>query len=84
MSLKDKAEDLAAAQDLAPLEFWNGFLHGRIVPFRHREYIRVAYITLGLPENQERGLLEIATDFANSIHAFKLRNSQFQLLPESR
>ncbi|KAK3985213.1 hypothetical protein QBC44DRAFT_345448 [Cladorrhinum sp. PSN332] len=84
MHLKDRAQDLAAEHDLTTLEFWNGFLHAHIVPFRHREYIRVASITLALPENRDRGLLEVATDFANSIHGYKQRNSQFQLLPEHR
>ncbi|KAK4163817.1 hypothetical protein QBC43DRAFT_353848, partial [Cladorrhinum sp. PSN259] len=75
-------EDLAAQHDLPLLEFWNGFLHDHVVPFRHREYVRAACITLALPENKDRGLLEIATDFAESVYDFKQRNSQFRLLRE--
>ncbi|KAK4225078.1 hypothetical protein QBC38DRAFT_547157 [Podospora fimiseda] len=80
----NKTIDLGAADDLPPLEFWNSFLHGHIVPFRHREYIRAASMFLALPENWDRGILEVATDFANKILDFKQRNSQFQLLPEHR
>ncbi|KAK0711958.1 hypothetical protein B0H67DRAFT_555845 [Lasiosphaeris hirsuta] len=64
--------------------FWDAFLHGRVAPWRHMDYLRAAYLTLLQPENRARGLLEVAADFAAKVHSFKQRAVPFQLQPESR
>ncbi|KAK3899206.1 hypothetical protein C8A05DRAFT_18327 [Staphylotrichum tortipilum] len=69
---------------LSDQNFWSAFLNGYIVPWKHEDYLRAAYLTLVDPENRGLGLLDIATKFAADVNAFKQRYSQFQLLPESR
>ncbi len=69
---------------LSDKDFRAAFRAGRIAPWRHEEYLRAAFLTLLDPENRDLGLLEIATKFADQVHAFKQRNSQIQLQPESR
>ncbi|KAK4098964.1 hypothetical protein N658DRAFT_430879, partial [Parathielavia hyrcaniae] len=70
--------------ELSDQEFQVAFHHGRLVPWKHKYYIRAAYLTLLRRENSDKGLLEVATSFAAEVHNFKQRGSQFQLLPESR
>ncbi|KAK0737196.1 hypothetical protein B0T21DRAFT_450362 [Apiosordaria backusii] len=81
---KDHVQDLADKDERPPLEFWNAFLHGDITPWRQRDYIRAAYMTLNLPESKDRGLLDIASDFAENMYSFRQRKSQVQHQPESR
>ncbi|KAK3898818.1 hypothetical protein C8A05DRAFT_18663, partial [Staphylotrichum tortipilum] len=69
---------------LCDQDFRSVFLNGHIVPWKHEDYVRAAYLTLVDPENRDLGLLDIATKFAADVNAFKQRNSQIQLLPESR
>jgi hypothetical protein len=71
-------------QELTDRDFREGFLRGSITPWRHKDYLRAAYLTLLEQDNKEMGLLEVATKFAADVHRFKQRNSQFQLQPESR
>ncbi|KAH6838469.1 hypothetical protein B0I37DRAFT_409044 [Chaetomium sp. MPI-CAGE-AT-0009] len=65
-------------------EFRRGFRHGSISPWDHNQYLRAAYITLLEVENQELGLLDVATKFAKRMNSFKERNSQVKHQPESR
>ncbi|KAK3295375.1 uncharacterized protein B0H64DRAFT_432135 [Chaetomium fimeti] len=65
-------------------EFRRCFLHGSITPWDHNQYLRAAYITLLEPDNQERGLLDVATKFAGRVNSFNQRNSEVQREPESR
>ncbi|KAK4183271.1 hypothetical protein QBC35DRAFT_394247 [Podospora australis] len=68
--------------------FWDGFINGTIAPWRHRDYIRAAWISLlgenAVDDDKQVSLLEKASRFANRLHNFKQRHSQFQLEPESR
>ncbi|KAK5659685.1 hypothetical protein OQA88_894 [Cercophora sp. LCS_1] len=64
--------------------FWNDFLNGAIAPWTHRDYIRAIFLTLLQPENKTRGVLEVATDFAEKMNAFKRRPVPFPQKPESR
>ncbi|KAK4034461.1 hypothetical protein C8A01DRAFT_39076 [Parachaetomium inaequale] len=72
------------AQQLTNRDFREAFLRGSITPWRHKDYVRAAYLTLLEQDNKDMGLLEVATKFAANVHSFKQRNSQFQLQPESR
>ncbi|EGS20362.1 uncharacterized protein CTHT_0021890 [Thermochaetoides thermophila DSM 1495] len=65
-------------------EFWKAFLHSRIIPFSHEEYLRAAYLTLIRSKNRRRGLLDIATEFAENINNLRKRSSQITLPPVSR
>jgi hypothetical protein len=76
--------DSEAPQELSDQDFRDAFLRGRIAPWKHKDYIRAAYLTLLRRENQDVSLLDVATKFASEVNQFKQRNSQFQLLPESR
>jgi len=73
-----------APGELSDTDFLNRFLHGQITPWRHKEYLRAAYLTLQEPANQDLGLLDVATKFAADLNNFKQRSSQIQLLPASR
>src|ERR1044071_8052487 len=69
--------------------FWDAFVNGHgITPWRHRDYIRAAWISVlgenSIDKDRRMSLLEKAERFATRLHHFKQRNSQFQLLPESR
>ncbi|KAK4123051.1 hypothetical protein N657DRAFT_672102 [Parathielavia appendiculata] len=77
-------DSIKAPGERSDQEFWVAFRHGRLVPWKHKDYIRAAYLTLLRRENNDKGLLEVATNFAADMHNFKQRGSQFQLLPESR
>ncbi len=77
--------DREASDDpMTDLEFSECFFWGEITPFRHKDYLRAAFLILTEPENRELGILEIATKFANAVHNLKQKHSQIQLLPESR
>jgi hypothetical protein len=76
--------DSEPPQELSDQEFRDAFLRGRIAPWKHKDYIRAAYLTLIRRGNQDISLLDVATKFATEVNNFKQRNSQFQLLPESR
>ena len=65
-------------------EWWDRFLHGKIAPWRHVDYLRAAYLTILQPENRGRGLLQVATDFGAKLHEFKQRSVAFRLLPQPR
>jgi hypothetical protein len=65
-------------------EYRHAFLHGSITPWDHNEYLRAAYISLLDPENEDLGLLEVATKFAASVNRFKQRNFPVKSRPESR
>lgn len=64
-------------------EFWKAFLHSRIIPFSHEEYLRAAYLTLIRLKNRRRGLLDVATEFAENINNLRKRSSQITLPPVS-
>ena len=69
---------------LTDLEFLDRFRRGEITPFRHKDYLRAAFLILTEPDDRELGILEIATKFATAVHSLKQKHSQIQLLPESR
>jgi hypothetical protein len=69
---------------LSDQDFWWAFLWGNITSWRHRDYLRAAYLMLVDPENDELGLLEVATQFATALNSLKRRNPQVQLQPVSR
>ncbi|KAK4238963.1 hypothetical protein C8A03DRAFT_14599, partial [Achaetomium macrosporum] len=77
-------ESSGRPEELSDKDFWDAFMYGRIAPWRHKHYLRAAYLTLLQPENRELGLLEVATKFARVMNSYKQRNSNFQLQPESR
>lgn len=73
-----------APQVLSDSAFHREFLSGSITPWRHRDYLRAAYLTLMEPCNRGQGLLDVATKFASNMNNFRHRNFRFLLLPESR
>ncbi|KAK4172686.1 hypothetical protein QBC36DRAFT_196456 [Triangularia setosa] len=81
---KDQVPEIVEEYDRPEHVFWDTFLHGALAPWRHRDYIRAAYMTLLLPENEDRGLLEIASDFAENMYSFRQRSSRLHHQPESR
>ncbi|KAK0666508.1 hypothetical protein QBC41DRAFT_348689 [Cercophora samala] len=81
---QEKASEAGEEDDRPDHVFWDTFLHGALTPWRHRDYIRAAYMTLLLPDNKDRGLLEIASDFAANIYSFRQRSSRLHHQPESR
>ncbi|KAK3939316.1 hypothetical protein QBC46DRAFT_263534, partial [Diplogelasinospora grovesii] len=88
MSVEGREEllkQVRTARDSTEAEtFWDAFLHGSIVPWRHRDYLRAAFLTLLRPEHRDWGLPEEATEFADRIHRVKQRGVLFRLQPESR
>ena len=64
--------------------WWLAFMSGTIAPWTHRDYLRGAFLTLLLPENRERGILEVATNFASRVFEYKKRHANFTPHPESR
>ncbi|KAK4667921.1 uncharacterized protein QC764_703520 [Podospora pseudoanserina] len=77
-------QEMASKNDRPDHEFWNAFIHGTLLPWRHRDYVRAAYMTILLHENRDRGLLEIASDFAANMLLLKQRASRLNHQPESR
>lgn len=69
---------------LCDQDFWAMFCHGRITPWRHRDYLRAAFLMLLDHDHDGLGLLEVATKFAAKFNDFKQRFSTFQLQPVSR
>ncbi|KAK0639515.1 hypothetical protein B0T16DRAFT_463180 [Cercophora newfieldiana] len=66
-------------------QWWSCFLHGEIkAPWKHVDYLRAVFLTILEPENEERGILEIAADVATKVHSFKQRFVSFSLPLESR
>ncbi|KAK1831807.1 hypothetical protein QBC39DRAFT_282273, partial [Podospora conica] len=65
-------------------EWWQRFLTGRIPGWTHSDYLRAIFLTIRQDENRGRGVLEIATDFANKMNTFKQRPVPFPQRPESR
>ncbi len=79
LSVREASDD-----PMTDLEFLESFFWGEITPFRHKDYLRAAFLILTEPENRKLGILEIATKFATAVHKLKQKHSQIQLLPESR
>ena len=69
---------------LSDQDFWWAFLWGNITSWGHRDYLRAAYLMLVNPENDDLGLLEVATLFTTALNSLKRRNPQVQLQPASR
>ncbi|KAK4447146.1 hypothetical protein QBC34DRAFT_468476 [Podospora aff. communis PSN243] len=66
-------------------EWWDMFLHGQMKrKWRHVDYLRAVYMIILERENDNKGVLEIATDVATKVHDFKQRFVTFPLPPESR
>ncbi|KAK4201932.1 hypothetical protein QBC40DRAFT_322823 [Triangularia verruculosa] len=75
----------AIEEDPRPVnEIWNGFIDGKITPWRHQDYLQMVYLTLLLPENEDRGLVEIASDFAAKMDYSRQHTSILQHQSESR
>jgi hypothetical protein len=81
-------DDLEANVEMSEAEideWWDTFLHGKMKRnWRHVDYLRAVYMTMFEPENENKGVLEIATDVATKVHDFKQRFVTFPLPPESR
>lgn len=82
--LPEDVEVVRAADDNDAGEWWDAFLIGNIAPWTHRDYLRAAFLTLMRPLNRNKGILEVATDFARKMQAFKQRPVPFPQQPESR
>ncbi|KAK0746711.1 hypothetical protein B0T18DRAFT_447173 [Schizothecium vesticola] len=67
-----------------PQDWWQRFLTGQIPSWTHSDYLRAIFLTILQDENRDRGVLEVATDFANKMNAFKQRPVPFSQRPESR
>lgn len=67
-----------------PQDWWQRFLTGQIPSWTHSDYLRAIFLTILQEENRDRGLLEVATDFANKMNSFKQRPVPFPQRPESR
>jgi hypothetical protein len=67
-----------------PQDWWQRFLTGQIPSWTHSDYLRAIFLTILQDENRERGVLEVATDFANKMNSFKQRPVAFPQRPESR
>lgn len=78
------AQHAPEKQEQEAQDFWHAFLTGKVTQWRHRDYLRAAYMTLLDPANKDMGLLEVATQFAAAVDSFKRRNEDFQSEPESR
>jgi hypothetical protein len=69
---------------MSDLDFLHQFFWGCITPFRHKDYLRAAFLVLTEPDIRELSILDIATKFAGQVHRLKQKSSQIQLQPESR
>ncbi|KAJ4303952.1 hypothetical protein N0V88_001553 [Collariella sp. IMI 366227] len=78
-SLGRAVPELQANQD-----FFASFLRGDVTPWKHKDYLLAAYLTLLDPENRNLGLLEVASNFADNVNRLKQKHSRIQLMPESR
>ncbi|KAK0622535.1 hypothetical protein B0T14DRAFT_563981 [Immersiella caudata] len=81
-------EDLDTSVEMSEAEieeWWDSFLHGKMKRnWRHVDYLRAVYMIILEPENESKGVMEIATDVATKVHDFKQRFVTFPLPPESR